>query len=237
MFEYNWNKNNYHKLLKYLESNQDLKYRQFHYSLLKNKKINFIGIKTPMLNDIAKQISKTDYLAFIKFNTLNTYEEKTIYGLLLGNLKIDFNELLIMLDSYLINIDNWATCDITCSHLKQFEKNKNLGFNYLKSKINSNNFWIQRFVIVMFLDYYLVDEYIDKVLKIISNIKTSEYYVEMAIAWLLATAYINYQDKVLELVESGKISLNIINLTIKKVNESYRVTKENKELIKRLKKL
>lgn len=236
MFEYNWNKENYHKFLNYLEFNQDLKYREFHYSLLKNDKISFIGVRTPILCDIAKQISKTDYLEFIKLNTLNTYEEKTIYGLLLGYLKIDFSELLILLDSYLINIDNWATCDITCSHLKQFKKNKELGFNYLKDKINNNNFWIQRFVIVMFLDYYLCDEYIDKVLKIISNISTTEYYVEMAIAWMLATAYINYQDKVLKLLESGKISTNIINLTIKKVNESYRITKENKTSINKLKK-
>lgn len=38
----------------------------------------------------------------------------------------------------------------------------------------------------------------------------------------------------LNLLESGKISKNVINLTIKKANESYRITKEKKELIKEL---
>lgn len=235
MFEYDWNKENYNEFLYYLESNIDIKYRTFHYNLLKNNEINFIGVRTPILCDVANKISKTDYLSFIKLNTLNTYEEKTIYGLVLGYLKIDFSELLTLLDKYLINIDNWATCDITCSHLKQFKKNKEAGFNYLKDKINSNSFWIQRFVIVMFLDYYLYDEYIDQILKIISNISTTEYYVEMAISWLLATSYINYKDKVLKLLKSGKISTHIINLTVKKVNESYRVTKKDKEVIKSLK--
>lgn len=235
MFEYNWNIENYNKFLNYLENNKDLKYREFHYKLLKNNNINFIGVRTPMLCDIAKHISKTDYMTFIKLNTLNTYEEITIYGLLLGYLKIDFKDLLKLLDKYIINIDNWATCDITCSHLKQFKKNKELGFNYLKNKIDNNYYWIQRFVIVMFIDYYLTDEYIDKILKIIGDIKTSEYYVEMAISWMLATAYINYQGKVLKLLESGKISQNIINLTIKKINESYRVTEGNKKIIKELK--
>lgn len=235
MLEYNWNKENYQKFLDYLDKNKDLKYREFHYRLLKDNSIEFIGVRTPILKNIAKQISKTKYIEFIKLNTLKTYEEKTIYGLLLGYLKIDFNDLLNLIDNYLMNIDNWATCDLTCANLKIFKKNKDLGFNYLKNKINSNNIWIQRFVIVMFLDYFLCDEYIDDVLKTISNIDTNEYYVEMAIAWLLATAYINYQDKVLNLLKSSKINKIIINLTIKKANESYRITKEKKKLIKNLK--
>lgn len=235
MFEYNWNKENYQKFLDYLDANKDLKYREFHYRLLKDNSINFIGIRTPILKDIAKQVSKTNYIEFIKLNTLKTYEEKTIYGLLLGYLKIDFNILLNLINNYLVNIDNWATCDLTCANLKIFKKNKEIGFNYLKNKVNSNNIWIQRFVIVMFLDYFLCDEYIDDVLKAISSIDTNEYYVEMAMAWLLATAYINYQDKVLNLLKSSKISKNVTNLTIKKANESYRITKEKKKLIKNLK--
>lgn len=235
MFEYNWNKENYQKFLDYLDANKDLKYREFHYRLLKDNSINFIGIRTPILKDIAKQVSKTNYIEFIKLNTLKTYEEKTIYGLLLGYLKIDFNIILNLTNNYLVNIDNWATCDLTCANLKIFKKNKEIGFNYLKNKVNSNNIWIQRFVIVMFLDYFLCDEYIDDVLKAISSIDTNEYYVEMAMAWLLATAYINYQDKVLSLLKSSKISKNVTNLTIKKANESYRITKEKKKLIKNLK--
>ena len=235
MFEYNWNKENYQKFLDYLDANKDLKYREFHYRLLKDNSINFIGIRTPILKDIAKQVSKTNYIEFIKLNTLKTYEEKTIYGLLLGYLKIDFNILLNFINNYLVNIDNWATCDLTCANLKIFKKNKEIGFNYLKNKVNSNNIWIQRFVIVMFLDYFLCDEYIDDVLKAISSIDANEYYVEMAMAWLLATAYINYQDKVLSLLKSSKISKNVTNLTIKKANESYRITKEKKKLIKNLK--
>lgn len=235
MFEYNWNKENYQKFLDYLDANKDLKYREFHYRLLKDNSINFIGIRTPILKDIAKQVSKTNYIEFIKLNTLKTYEEKTIYGLLLGYLKIDFNILLNLINNYLVNIDNWATCDLTCANLKIFKKNKEIGFNYLKNKVNSNNIWIQRFVIVMFLDYFLCYEYIDDVLKAISSIDTNEYYVEMAMAWLLATAYINYQDKVLSLLKSSKISKNVTNLTIKKANESYRITKEKKKLIKNLK--
>ena len=235
MFEYNWNKENYQKFLDYLDVNKDLKYREFHYRLLKDNRINFIGVRAPILKDIAKQVSKTNYIEFIKLNTLKTYEEKTIYGLLLGYLKIDFNIILNLTNNYLVNIDNWATCDLTCANLKIFKKNKEIGFNYLKNKVNSNNIWIQRFVIVTFLDYFLCDEYIDEVLKTISSINTNEYYVEMAMAWLLATAYINYQDKVLSLLKSSKISKNVTNLTIKKANESYRITKEKKKLIKNLK--
>lgn len=150
MFEYNWNKENYQKFLDYLDVNKDLKYREFHYRLLKDNRINFIGVRAPILKDIAKQVSKTNYIEFIKLNTLKTYEEKTIYGLLLGYLKIDFNILLNLTNNFLVNIDNWATCDLTCANLKIFKKNKEIGFNYLKNKVNSNNIWIQRFVMLCF---------------------------------------------------------------------------------------
>ena len=62
----NWNKQTYKEFIKYLFSIKDLKYAEFHSSLTKNN--NLIGIKTPILKQIAKSISKTNYIDFIKLN-------------------------------------------------------------------------------------------------------------------------------------------------------------------------
>lgn len=228
----NWTYIDYNNFLSYLYSLKDEKYQQFHYRLLKNDKINLIGVRTPTLHKIAKEIAKGNYLSFIKLNKLNTYEEVTIYGLIIGYLKIDFQELLNLLNNFIPNINNWATCDLTCSNLKMFAKNQKIGFKYIQKLVADKNPWIKRFGIVLLLNYYLNDNYIDLVLTLITDINDTNYYVEMALAWFLSTAYIKYQDKVLNLLKSDKISKNIIKITIEKVNESYRVNEENKEKLK-----
>ena len=45
----------------------------------------------------------------------------------------------------------------------------------------------------MMLDYFLNEEYIDKVLNILLSINREEYYINMAIAWTLADAYVDFR--------------------------------------------
>ena len=61
-------------------------YREFHSGLGINKD-NLIGIKLPILKDIAKNISKGNYQEFIKYNTHQYYEEIMIHGLIIGYIK------------------------------------------------------------------------------------------------------------------------------------------------------
>lgn len=227
-----WSNDIYNDFIDYLYSIKDEKYQKFHYRLLKNDDIDLIGIRTPQLHKIAKEISKGDYLSFFKSNTLKTYEEKTIYGLIIGYLKLDFIEISKLLDKFIPNIDNWATCDLVCSNLKIFKNNQSLGFEYIKKIIANPSLWSKRFGIVLLLDYYVNEKYIDEVLALISDIKDCDYYVEMAIAWLLSVAYIKYQDKVLMLLKGKNISTRVIKMTVKKVNESYRVSLEDKHMLK-----
>lgn len=53
-----WNKETYKKFAKYLMSLQDTKYRDFSKSLILNSKYELIGIRTPIMRDIAKSIAK-----------------------------------------------------------------------------------------------------------------------------------------------------------------------------------
>lgn len=231
-----WTIKDYNSFIEYLYSLKDDKYREFTYRLIKNDNSNIIGVRTPALHKMAKEISKGNYLEFLKLNTTHTHEEKIIYGLVIGYLTIDFNEVLRLLNEFIPIIENWEICDLTCSNLKIFKQNKESGFKYITSLIRNPNSWIKRFGIVLLLDYYLCDEYIDKVLTLIKNVKDDNYYVEMAIAWLLSVAYIKYQNKVLDVLEKNVLSKNVVNLTIKKVCESYRVSNIDKEVIKKLKK-
>lgn len=228
------NINNYNELLNYLESIKDEKYKQFHSKLLKNDNIKLLGVRTPKLKEIAKYLSKKDYQEFI--NTKHsTYEECIIHGLILGYLNIEFESLLEQIDKFIPYIDNWATCDLTVSNLKQFKKNQEQGYEYINKCLKNKNIWKQRLGIVLLNSYYINDNYIDNILELLPTIKTNEYYLEMSIAWCLSTCYIKYPNKTIVILKNNELEKNIHNKTIQKIIESTRINNEEKNIIRDLK--
>lgn len=231
-FEGSWNFQRYEEFLAFLNSNQDKKYQEFHKKSIGCN--NVIGVRTPILKNIAKEISQGEYQQFIKLNTANFYETIMIEGFLYGFLKIPFEELVTYLDRYLKKINCWAHVDLTVSNLKIFKEEKVLGFKYAKKLIHSKNNWIKRTGIIILLNYYLYDTYIDKTLELVSKIKSDDYYVKMAIAWLMSVSYIKYKEKTLVYLVNIQDTF-IYNKTLSKIVDSNRVSKEEKEFIKSLK--
>ena len=228
----NWTKLDYQNFLSYLNDQQDLKYRDFHKSLL-NADVNLIGIRTPKLKKIAKEISLGNYDNFIKLNTHKYYEETIIHALVISNLK-DINIVINYIDNFLNYIDNWATCDILCGSLKIVNKNKEIFFNYIKNKIKNPNPWIKRFCFVLLLDYLLEDKYIKEIFNLTNKYNTKDYYVNMAIAWLISIAYIKNKNDTINYLKNNKLDNFTHNKAIQKIKESTRTTLEDKELIKNL---
>ena len=82
------------KIVKILFQNQDLKYRDFHSSLVPNvEKERFIGVRTPVLRKLAKEMVKDgSYKDFIKELPHYYYEENTLHSCILSLLK-DLDDL------------------------------------------------------------------------------------------------------------------------------------------------
>jgi len=223
-----WSKKNYKEFIKYLKSLSDLKYKDFNKKIV-NTKLEIIGIRMNILKDIAKKINKTNVEDYFKLVNNDYYEEVMIYGLVLSN--SDF------LDKYFIDfidrIDNWAICDSFVSNLKIINKKQGKYWIYINGLIDLNNEFRTRVAIVIMLNYYLNDDYIDRVLYIVSNIKTDYYYINMAISWLLSVAIIKYLDKVIELFKQNKLSKFVQNKAISKIQDSYRIKKELKNKVKK----
>ena len=57
----------------------------------------------------------------------------------------------------------------------------------------------------------------------------------MAIAWLLSVSYIKQKEKTLEYIKNNGLNDFTYNKALQKITESYRVSKEEKEFIKRMK--
>lgn len=225
-----WNKQTYKAFLKYLKTQADLKYKAFQSKLLKNEKIKVLGINVPKLKQISKQISKTDFLKFLNYNTHTYYEENMIHGLILGYIKND--NIFNLIDKFIPYIDNWAVCDTTCTNLKIF---KNINIIKIEKYLKSANPWSVRFGLVLLLNYYIEKDNLTYIYNTCNSLKEGSYYVEMAVAWLLSYCYIKYPENTLKYLKNNNLNDFTFNKTIDKICESFRVSKEEKLKLKKLK--
>lgn len=225
-----WNKETYQEFKNYLISLEDIKYKNFHSKLLGVEK-NLIGIRTPKLKEIAKEISKGEWKDFIKYSQNTYYEEEIIKGLVLGFIKVDYTTRKEYIDNFIIEIDNWATCDIVVGNLKFLKKEKDIYYNFIKECINSNDNWRIRFGLVALLGYYLEEKYIDEIFSLCSSVTNKEYYVKMAQAWLISIIFIKFREKTLDYLKENILDNWIHNKAIQKIRESTRVSKEDKNFI------
>ena len=108
-------------------------------------------------------------------------------------------------------------------------------WDFLEQYINSDKEYEIRFAVVMYLNYYLTDDYIDEILCKIDKITNKEYYVQMAIAWLISFAYIKQKEKTEKYLLKTKLDKFTKNKSIQKICESYRVSDEDKERLKKIK--
>ena len=211
-------RSDYNKIIDYLYQKRDIKYKEFHCSLKGASEM--IGVRTNILKSIAKEISKNDYQDLIKLNNKYYYEEKAILAYLIGYLKIDFSDVIMILEDNINYFDTWALTDGLCANLKIFKKHLDEGFVFINKLLDSNT-WHIRIGLVLLLDYYINDKYIDKVLEISLSIKNNDHYVMMANAWLVSICYIKYPDKTKVIL--NKLDIVTRRKAISKINDSKRV--------------
>lgn len=217
-----------------LKSLSDEKYREFHSKLCPNVN-NIIGVRVPQLRELAKRISKQKPLEFLDKYKPEFYEEKMIYGLVIGYMKKDIKIRLKYLDIFVPLIDNWAICDCCCSTYKFTNQNSDEIWKYIQKYITSKNEFELRFAVIMLMDYYLNDQYIDRVLKIYNSIKADEYYVKMGVAWGISVAYIKQRSKTEMFLKENNLDDFTFNKAIQKIIESNRVDFNEKTILKRMK--
>ena len=221
----------YNKFIEYLFSLKDDEYKKFNQKIVKTD--NIIGIRLPILKNIAKIIAKNDYLSFIKNNKHQYSEEIMLHGLVITYLKIDFNESIKLFDEYIKYIDSWATCDSVVMNYKIVSKNLDICLIKIKEYLKSDKPFIKRVGIVL-LFYYLNDDYIDEVLKLINSIKSEDYYVKMANAWLISICLVKHYDKTVKFLKSCQLDDWTYNKALQKAIESYRI--KDKDTLRKMKK-
>ncbi|MDD6727924.1 MAG: DNA alkylation repair protein [Eubacteriales bacterium] len=210
-----------------LFKNQDDKYAEFQSKLIPNiPREKIIGVRIPTVRKLAKQAVYDNALSE------NYYlEEIMITGMKIGYEKCSIEKRLRDLEKFVPLIDNWAVCDCCCSTFKFTQKNMTAVWDFIQPYINGGEYEI-RFAVVMMMDYFLNDEYVDRVLEILASIKSDKYYVNMAVAWALSVAFVKYKNNVTAIIDEKLLSKWVHNKTIQKICESYRVDKQTKDELK-----
>lgn len=214
---------------------QDLEYKKFHSSLCPGIS-NIIGVRVPEVRKIVKNLLKQNYIEYLDNVKNDYYEETLVEGLLIAQGKLSWEDKFKYLDKFVQKIDNWAICDMVSStfKLKKTEDFKKM-WKYLLKYKDSNKEFELRFMIVMFLDYYLIDDYIKEVLEIIDSIISEDYYVKMAIAWLISVAFVKDKKLIMEYLKNNHLDNWTYQKSLQKIIESNRVSVEDKEVIRKMK--
>lgn len=222
------------KLTAALKAMAEPSYAEFNRKLIPTK-LDILGVRAPKLKKLAKDIAQSGRVyEYINFTQFESYEETLLYGMVLGFIDAPFQELLNLLHGYLPYIENWAICDMTIGGLKQFKKriNKDEGFSFACKCVKTSSCWYYRFGAVLFLRYFICDEYIEKILNLAKEHEREDYYAKMAAAWLLAETYLFYPKLTIKAIDSGGFSNWVVQKGLQKMLESNRISDKDKEFLR-----
>lgn len=201
-----------------------------------NTKLPLLAISTPILRDIAKQIAKGNYVSFLDLG-LNTYfEDSVIRGALIAKIK-DFETMKTYLLPFAEQAESWATCDLfpTCANAH----NADNWWQLSGEMLSSEKCFVRRIGIIIMFKFILPiggKDHLNQLFDRISALgKEKEYYVNMAAAWLVAECFIKRREETLEFYKQNTMNAFIVNKSIQKCRDSYRITNEDKQLLLRFK--
>lgn len=240
-------------------------YAKFSGSLL-GREAEMLGVRLPKIRELAKKIAKAEGREYLDSTLIDTeaegfgardsgkcqegrmaenpagdiryMEELMLYGMVIGCMKEKLEVLFPYIERYVARIDNWSLCDSFCAGLKQTKKQPELMWEFLQSYLRSDKEFDLRFGVVMLMDFYVTPEYIDRLLEIFDGVHHEGYYVKMAVAWALSVCLVKEWEKSFAYMGSPDNHLDEFTYakTVQKCRESFRLTKEQKEMLTELKK-
>ena len=248
------------ELVKRLLAEQDLKYRDFHASLLPNiDKKTIIGVRVPTMRKIAREFASTATPAeldrFMNKLPHRYFEENQVHLFVVERIK-DADECLRCIVQFLPYIDNWAVCDGKSP--KALLKDEARFYARICEWLKSTEPYTVRFGVNMLMAFFLDARFDRSQLKLVAaidenrfsdqpagrlknaahsaaktaTVPSDRYYVQMVVAWYMATALAKQWDATFPYIKGRKLSPWIHNKTIQKACESYRITDAQKKILR-----
>lgn len=196
---------------------------------------NMLGCRIPALRKLAKEVCTTDFRTYLDSALDEYFEETMLQGFVIGYAKMDIEERLLYAEKFIPKIKDWSVNDGFCSTFKAAIENRDRVWEFLLPYAQSDREFEIRVAAVMYMNYFLTEEYIDRVLKKLFTMKQDDYYAMMGISWALATAYAKFPKQTDEALNWNWPKVTI-NKAIQKMCESYRISDEDKAQLRKRKK-
>lgn len=223
------------KVREELFKNSEEKYKKFTEKLIPETE-NILGVRTPVLKNLAKKIIKEGRgEEYTLCDDMYYHEEFIVQGMVIGFLKADFEEKRKFVEKFIPKIKNWAVCDNFCSVFKIPKKDKEKVWEFLEKYFVSKEEYEVRFAIIMSLKHFMCEKYLEKIFIKLDNLKNNNYYVQMGAAWVIAEGFTKYSEITLKYILKNNLDNFTHNKAIQKICESLRVDSRTKEYLKSLK--
>lgn len=225
----------YKELCEMLAREATEKNREFNEKIIPTKR-KILGVKVPVVRKIAAMVPREKIDEFLK-NEPVALEEVLARGFLVCRLPYD--EMVLKFDSQVGYIDDWCSCDTFCSGLRKSLKSHEDEFLKLKIEklLKSSREYTTRVGLVLLKCYYVKAEHLKMIFEQVERLASrEEYYIRMAIAWLLSECFIKYPTATTAYLIESNLPKWTFNKTISKICDSYRVDAETKKMLRRMRK-
>ncbi len=231
-----WGVGDYRELVGFLRGQRDEKYAKFNKGLIPGE-FEMIGVRMPVLRKLGKEIARGNWREYLGCEKdWRCHEEVMLEGLVISELKVDYEEAVGLMWDFSGKAFNWAItdCFVNDRFLRRYVER--FWEEEVDRYLGAGDVWRVRIGLLVLQTYYLREDYIERVLEKVLRIKSGEYYVEMMMAWLIATAMVKCRDATVGFLEreGGRLSVNVRKFAGQKVRDSYRVSGEDKILVTKL---
>lgn len=195
---------------------------------------NLLGVRLPYLRKIAKQIAKEDWKCYLENATDEFFEEVMLQGMVIGYVKAEWDEIEPYIKAFIPKINNWSVCDSFCNSLKITNSYMEKMWDLLQPYLSDSREYYIRFGVVMLLQYYISEEYVDEALKAMDAIKSDAYYVKMGIAWAISMYYVKLPKQTMPFLEENHLDDFTYHKTLQKITESRKIDDKTKKQIREM---
>lgn len=197
----------------------------------------FIGVRIPQIREITAKVSIEYVDDFLKMEPV-AFEELIARGFLVC--RLPYAEMLKRFDSQVAQIDDWCSCDTFCSAVaKKIKRHKTEFFEEKIDKLlldDSSEFAV-RTGLVLLKCAYVEPEWLQVIFDRVERLAgREEYYIRMAIAWLLCDCFIKFPTATTGYMVGCGLPVWTFNKTISKICDSHRVDEETKVLVRKMRK-
>lgn len=225
-----WQPRDYRAFVAYLRERAEPGYQAFNARIVNDPQCPLLGVRMPVLQACARAIARGDWQGFLALSRDDSHEEGMVAALVAGRASsLPWPEGVPAVEGYIPRVHNWSLCDSFCTACKGLAGQPAYTWSLCQRLVQGGSApWEKRVGLVLAMTYLLWGDWAPLAVELAAAAPAGEYYVDMARAWLLCTAWPRFPALVEALLTEGRLDDFTHNKTLSKLRDSHLVAPEEK---------